>query len=199
MDQRLVKPIFWPVLLLSCVALSVTTFFLIGGMISSRSVAFHIRNFAVPGEDYLIAFLVGVILFITARIVVNNALEPSKVAISLMFIVIAVVALAIFAMHHALVVSDHVDFAAFEGHRMHPVLADMPRGVRHLDSYRGWATYLTASGFDLLGRFYIALHRALYLSYGIIAGIIFLVLQTATCFLLFFKTKPPKRIFKQTH
>ncbi|MCL2604096.1 MAG: hypothetical protein FWD90_06425 [Defluviitaleaceae bacterium] len=181
MDQRLVKPIFWPVLLLSCAVLSLTAFFLIGGMISSRF------------EDYLIAFLTGFILFVAARIVVKNAQEPPRAAIGLLFAVIGIAVLAVFVMYNALVYSDHVDFAAFEGHRMHAVLADMPRGLRYLGSYRGWADYLTGAGFDITARFYIALHRAIYLSYGIIAGLAFIVLQAATCALLFIGTKPPKR------
>jgi hypothetical protein len=187
MDQRLVKPIFWPVLLLSCAVLSLTAFFLIGGMISSRF------------EDYLIAFLTGFILFVAARIVVKNAQEPPRAAIGLMFAVIGIAVLAVFVMYNALVYSDHVDFAAFEGHRMHAVLADMPRGVWHVGEYREWATSLSRAGFDLTGRFYIALHRALFLSYGIIVGILFIALQIVTCVLLFVGTKPPKKIFNKTH
>jgi hypothetical protein len=187
MDQRLVKPIFWPVLFLSCTALAVTTFLLIGGMISSRF------------EDYLIAFLTGFVLFLAARIVVNNASEPPRVAVALMFVFIGIVILAVFVMHNALVYSDHVDFAAFAGHRMHPELADMPRGIQHLNQYHSWASNLRSAGFDLTGRFYIALHRALYLSYGIIVGVLFILLQAGVCALLFIGTQPPKRIFDKTH
>ena len=184
MDQRLVKPIFWPVLLLSSAALSVTIYFLIGGMISNRL------------EDYFIAFLVGFILFAAARIVQRNGVEQPKVAIALMFVAIIIAAVAVYVMNHALTVSDRVDFAAFEGHRLHAALADMPRGLRHLPTYRDWAAYLTAAGFDLTGRFYIYLQRAIHLSYGIIAGIVFIVLQVAVCALLFIKTKPPVREFR---
>jgi hypothetical protein len=187
MDQRLVKPVFWPILLLSCAAFSFTMFFFIGGMITSRL------------EDYLIAFLLGFILFLAARLVVNNALETPKVAVGLIFITMVIAVLAVFVMNNALVNTGHVDFAAFEGHRMHAVLADMPRGVNHLGQYREWASYLTGAGFDLTGRFYIALHRALFLSYGVIAGVLFIALQTVTCILLFVGTKPPKREFKRTH
>jgi len=184
MDQRLVKPIFWPVLLLSCVALSVTTFFLIGGMISSR------------GEDYFISAVVGFILFLIARNVQTNVAEPPKTAIFLMFFVIALVAvLVVFVMNNALVHTNHVNFAAFEGHRLHGGLAYMPRGVRWLSHYRDWATNLTAAGFTLTG-LYVALHRAIYLSYGIMAGVIFIVLQAATCALLFIGTNPKKKNFR---
>jgi len=156
-------------------------------MISSRS------------EDYLIAFLTGFILFVAARIVVKNASEPPKAAVGLLFVIIVIALLAVIVMYNALMYSNHVDFAAFEGHRMHAVLADMPRGLRHLGSYRGWAAYLTGAGFDITARFYIALHRAIFLSYGIIAGVTFIALQAATCALMFIGTKPPKRNFKQTH
>ena len=184
MDQRIVKPVFWPVLLLSCMALSVTTFFLIGGMISSRM------------EDYFISAIVGLVLFLVARTVQNNVAEPPKVAIFLMFFIIVLVAvLVVFVMNRALVHTNHVNFAAFEGHRLHGDLARMPRGVRWLSNYRQWANALTSAGFTLTG-LYIALHRAIYLSYGIIAGVVFIVLQTVTCALLFIGTKPIKQDFR---
>jgi len=184
MDQRIVKPIFWPVLLLSCAALSVTTFFLIGGMVSSR------------GEDYFISAVVGFILFLIARTVQNNVSEPPKTAIFLMFFVMVLVAVVvIFVMNNALVHTGHVNFAAFEGHRLHSGLAYMPRGVRWLGHYREWASSLTAAGFTLTG-LYVALHRAVYLSYGIIAGVVFIGLQAATCALLFIGTNPKKKSFR---
>ncbi|MCL2286532.1 MAG: hypothetical protein FWC32_09255 [Firmicutes bacterium] len=183
MDQRLVKPIFWPVLLLSCASLSVMTFFLIGGMVSSRA------------EDYFIAAITGFILFLIARTVQNNVAEPPKMAIFMMFFIIALAALLVFVMNNALVHTDHVNFAAFEGHRLHGTLAYMPRGVRWLSNYRQWSAALTDAGFTLTG-LYVALHRAVYLSYGIIAGAVFIVLQTATCALLFIGTKPGNKKFR---
>jgi len=180
MDQRLVKPVFWPVLILSSLALSVTTYFLIGAMISSRF------------EDYFIAFMVGLILYLMARTVQTNVTEPPKVAIFVMFFSMAIVLLVIFVMYNALVHSDHVNFV---GTRMHPELAYMPRGLRWLGHYRQWASSLVAIGHESIAthRDYMAIHRAIFLSYGIIAGIIFMVLQIATCALLFIGTKPKMR------
>jgi energy-coupling factor transporter transmembrane protein EcfT len=181
MDQRIVKPVFWPILLLSCAALSVTVFFLIGGMISSRL------------EDYFIALLAGFLLFLVARTVKKNVSEPPKVAIGLMFFIMLLAATVIFVMHHALVHSSHVNFAAFEGHRLHSAMADLPRGVRYIGQYREWASNLTNAGFTLTGRLYIALHRAVYLTYGIIAAVVFIILQGTTCALLFIGTNPKKK------
>ena len=184
MTQRLVKPVFWPVLVLSCIALAVMTFFLIGGMVSSRA------------EDYFISALLGFVLFMAARTVVRNVIEPPYMAIGMMFAVIALAGVALWVMNHALTQSAHVDFGAFEGHRLHGALAEMPRGVRFLGTYRGWADYLTTAGFNMQGRLYIYLHRAIYLSYGIIAGGVFVVLQAAVCALLFIKTKPEIKPFR---
>jgi len=179
MDQRLVKPVFWPILFLSSVALSVMTLFLIRAMISSRF------------EDYFIAFVVGFIMFVVARTVQNNVAESPKVGVFVMFFAIAVAAVLIFVMNNSLVNSDHVNFV---GTRMHPSLEYMPRGLRWLGHYRQWARSLAATGIDIAThRDYVALHRAMYLSYGIIAGIAFLVLQAATCALLFIGTKPQKK------
>jgi len=182
MDQRHVKPVFWPVLILSCVALGVMTFFLIAGMISSR------------GEDYFIVTILGLILFVIARTVQANVAEPPKMAIVLMFGAIVLAVIVVVAMNHALVHSGHVTFV---GTRMHPTLEYMPRGLRWLGSYRQWASSLTAQGFDLsTHRDYSALLRAIHLSYGIIAGIAFIVLQVLTCVLLFVGTKPKAQDFR---
>jgi len=185
MDQRLVKPIFWPVSILSSAALAVMIFFVIGGMISNPR-----------GEDYFIAAVVGIILFLVARTVQNNVVELPKVAIFLMFFVMVLAIVLIIAMNHALVNSAvHVNFAAFEGHRLHGELAYMPRGVRWLNHYRDWASALTSAGFTLTG-LYVALHRAIYLSFGIIAGAAFVLLQATTCALLFIGTMPKKKEFR---
>jgi hypothetical protein len=203
MDQRIVKPYFWPVLGLSCLALAVTTFFLIGGMVSTRTVAFTIGNFNVPSEDYFIALLVGFVLFLAARTIQNTVNETPTGAIALMFGALVVGGIAVWGMNHALTVTDHVNFAVFEGHP-HPtlgMLADFQywRGISHLGMYRDWASTLTmpfedgGHGFTITSGPLIALHRAMWLSYGIIAGLAFMVLQVATLFLLFFKTKPEKK------
>ena len=170
-------------LILSCAALSVMTFFLIGGMISSR------------GEDYFIAFVVGFILFLVARTVQNNVVETPKMAIGLMFAVIALAILLVFVMNDALVHSGHVTFEPLRGHALHGGLAYMPLGVSYLSHYHDWAESLAARGFPLTGNL-IALQRAIHLSYGIIAGVVFIVLQIATCALLFIGTKPKKKEFR---
>jgi len=186
MNQRVVKPVFWPVLIAACVALSVMTFFLIGGMISSRM------------EDYFISALVGFMLFLVARAVQKNGDDEEKpvMAVGIMFSLVALGILLVWVMNHNLTTTDHVDFAAFEGHRLHGDVAYLERGVWHIGQYREWFSYLSNAGFNLTGRLYISLHRALYLSIGIIAGVLFVGLQVATCILLFVGTKPKEKEFR---
>ncbi|MCL2840353.1 MAG: hypothetical protein FWE05_06230 [Defluviitaleaceae bacterium] len=176
MDQRLVKPIFWPMLIVSSVFLAAFMFFLIGGMINSR------------GEDYFIAGLIGIVFFLAARTVQKNVVEPSTLATGLMFIVPAVVGLCIILMHYQLMA---IDFEAFAVHRM-PLLGDLQylqNGIGHIFSYLSHVQ--TISGYD----FPVPeeLLSAFYLSGGIIAAVVFVVVQCVTCFLLFVGTKPEKK------
>jgi len=145
-------------------------------------------------EDYFIAALVGFILFLVVRTVQSSVTEPPKVAIFLAFFIIALAGLLVLVMNNALVHSGHVTFT---GTRMHPTLAYMPRGLQWLSNYREWASVLTDQGFDLTThRDYSSLLRAIYLSYGIISGMVFILLQAATCALLFIGTKPKVTAFR---
>jgi len=85
MTQRIVKPVFWPMLVVSSILLAAMMYFLIGGMLSNRL------------EDIFIAAIVGFILFLAAKTVQGNVTEPPKLAIAMMFFwpVIAVPALVL--------------------------------------------------------------------------------------------------------
>jgi len=206
MDYRQVKPYFWPVMAVACVAFAVMIFYLIGGMISNRTVAFTIGRFNVPGEDYFIAALAGLILFLVANTVRKNALETPKMAVALMFGSILLAALAVWVMNRALTVTDHVNFAHFQGNN-HAFLGHLGylhpwRGLDQLGTYRELVNIATtprdAGGWEF-PRSHIAivtLNRAIHLSYGIIAGLIFISLQAVTCFLMFFRTMPAKRALR---
>ena len=71
--MRIVKPIFWPVLFISCIFLALTMYFLIGGTLSNRM------------EDIFIAGLIGFVLFAAAKTIKNNANETPVLAVSMMF------------------------------------------------------------------------------------------------------------------
>ena len=201
MNQRLVKPYFWPVLITSCAAFSVMLFFLIAGMIRSHTVAFTIGRFNVPGEDYFIAALVGFVLFLAVRTVYNNANEKSTTAMALIFGSLVIAGISTWGMNHALTTGYHVNFAQFQGHR-HELLNHLGylhswRGVGQLSTYRDWFNAVHVDWQFPLNHVAVqTLQRAIHLSYGIIAGLLFMVLQAVTLFLLFFKTKPAKKDFK---
>ncbi|MCL2216603.1 MAG: hypothetical protein FWB91_06225 [Defluviitaleaceae bacterium] len=214
MNQRLVKPYFWPVLIASCVAFSVMLFFLIAGMVRSHTVAFTIGEFNVPGEDYFIAALVGFVLFLAARTVRNNANEVSTAAMALIFGSIVIAGIATWGMNYALTASYrlvevrgeltrlyHVNFAQFIGHN-HALLNHLGyfhpwRGVDQLSTYREWFNVLHIDWeFPLNHTAVQTVQRAIHLSYGIIAGLVFMGLQAVTLFLLFFRTKPAKKEFR---
>jgi len=201
MNQRLVKPYFWPVLIASCAAFSVMLFFLIAGMVRSHTVAFTIGEFNVPGEDYFIAILVGFVLFLATRAVRNNVNEVSTAAMALIFGSVVIAGVATWGMNNALTTGYHVDFAQFEGHG-HELLRHLGyfhpwRGVDQLSTYREWFNVLHVDWqFPLNHAAVQTMQRAIHLSYGIIAGLVFMVLQTVTLFLLFFRTKPVKKEFR---
>ena len=90
MDERIVKPIFWPVLIISCLFLSMTMLFLIGGMLSNRL------------EDYFISALVGLIMFAAARTVRTNVTETPKLAMLMLFFWPTVILLFTIVMINAL-------------------------------------------------------------------------------------------------
>jgi len=89
-NQRIVKPAFWPVLVVSSIFLSFMMYFLIGGILTNRM------------EDVFISAMVGVILFIAARTVKNNVAETPTLAVAMMFFWPAIAVLSLILMNSAL-------------------------------------------------------------------------------------------------
>jgi len=160
MNQRLVKPAFWPVLVCSSVFLAASMYFLIGGMLSNRM------------EDILIAAITGFVLFLATISVKNNANDPPKVALVLLFIwpVIMIVF----------------------GVMMNNNLTRLDANIGQIFTYLREMLELRGDGRAIPDD----LHRSFFLSGGIIATVIFVVAQVAACLLLFIGTKPSKENFR---
>jgi hypothetical protein len=157
------------------------TFFLIASMLSSRT------------EDFFIVALLGFILFLAARTIRNNAFERPMGAILLTFAFLILAVVAVVLMNYQLTSGSRVDFMQFYGQVQFPGLYQMQRGLSWLSNYREWASWMNDAGVPPTFAAYIAIDRAISLSYGIIAGIAFVVLQIAMICLLFIKTMPTKR------
>ena len=160
MDQRIVKPVFWPVLVVSCILLAAKMYFLIGGMLGNRL------------EDYFIVAIIGVVMFIAARTVQGSVSEPSSLAVALMFFwpIISIASLAL----------------------MVNALGGIYGNVGQVFTYLSEINEINAYGL-VVPR---VLERSFLLSAGIISAIIFIVVQTITCALLFIGTKPEKKDFR---
>jgi len=89
-NQRIVKPVFWPVLIVSCIFLAFMMYFLIGGILTNRM------------EDVFISAMVGLILFVAARTVKSNIAETPALAIAMMFFWPVVAVLSLLLMSSAL-------------------------------------------------------------------------------------------------
>jgi hypothetical protein len=161
MNQRLVKPAFWPVMVCSSIFLAVAMYFIIGGMISNRF------------EDILIAFIVGFILFLAILFIRNNAFEPPKAALVLIcFWPVVVIILTVMMFN---------DLTQLDG------------GVGQFFSY---AQEMLRLHRQVGASIPATLQRSFFLSGGVMATVLFLLTQIATCVLLVVGTKPDKKTFR---
>ncbi|MCL2197489.1 MAG: hypothetical protein FWB80_01060 [Defluviitaleaceae bacterium] len=198
MNQRVVKPAFWPVMICSSVFLTKMMYFLIGGMLNNRF------------EDTLIAALAGFVLFLAIIFVKNNAYEIPKMALFLTIFWPVVAVLSLILMWNNLAEIDgsigqvftylgemwRIFWADFEAVRNNA--ANAREVARNAGNPQPFATTIRAA--FMSGRVFAGIprdtERMFFLSAGIISAVLFLIAQAATFVLLFVGTVPEKKDFR---